>query len=163
MGMFDSAITILLWLCAIGSGLIAGLFFAFSTFIMTALGRMAAPAGIAAMNAINDVILRSAFMPVFLGSTLGAALLAVIALFRLSEPGSLAMLAGGVIYVLGMFVCTMVANVPLNNELMAVAADSDEAKPVWARYLKDWTRWNHLRTLAATAACALFIASLVAR
>ena len=161
--MIEAAITILLWLCAIGSALIAGLFFAFSTFVMTALGRIGESSGIAAMNAINDVIVRSLFMPVFLGSTLGAALLAVIALFRLSEPGSLAMFLGGVTYVLGMFVCTMVANVPLNNELAAVEPASEAAKPVWARYLKNWTSWNHVRTLASTAACALFIAALVAR
>jgi uncharacterized membrane protein len=29
----------LLWFCAVGCGLLAGLYFAFSAFIMTALGR----------------------------------------------------------------------------------------------------------------------------
>ena len=42
-------------------------------------GRIDQAAGIATMNAINDVILRSAFMPVFFGTTVAAAVLAVVA------------------------------------------------------------------------------------
>lgn len=159
----ELTITALLWFSAIGTGLIAGLFFAFSTFIMTAFGRIDQAHGVAAMNSINQTILRSLFMPVFFGTTLTSLALAVIALFQWDEPGSSAMLAGGAIYVLGMFGCTMAANVPLNNELAAISSGGAEAGPVWARYLKDWTFWNHVRTLASIAACALFIAAIAAR
>ena len=38
---------------AVGSGLVAGVFFAFSTFVMSGLRRAPAPAGIAAMQSIN--------------------------------------------------------------------------------------------------------------
>ena len=85
------------------------------------------------------------------------------ALLRWGEPGAIAMLAGGVLYVLGMFVVTMVFNVPLNNALAAVDPASPEAASLWARYLTDWTLWNHVRTVASTAACALFIAAIAAR
>jgi uncharacterized membrane protein len=152
----------LLWFVAIGCGLIAGLYFAFSTFVMTALGRIGQAQGIAAMNAINVEIVKSLFMPFFLGTTLISAVLAVMAVFRWGEPGATAMLAGGLIYVAGMFVVTMVFNVPLNDRLAAVDPSSTEAASLWARYLKDWTLWNHLRTIASTAACALFIAAIAA-
>ena len=56
----------------IGCGLIAGLYFAFSAFIMTALGRIGQAAGITAMNAINAVIVQSLFMPLFLGTTVAS-------------------------------------------------------------------------------------------
>ena len=160
--MTQFIITSLLWICAIGCGLIAGLFFAFSTFIMTALARIEQPSGIAAMNMINSTILRSMFIPVFFGTTLASLVLAIMALFHWGEPGSLPMLAGGIVYVMGMFVCTMIANVPLNNALAAVDPAGPDATPVWSRYLKDWTFWNHLRTLSSTAACALFVAALAA-
>jgi uncharacterized membrane protein len=65
------------------------------------------------------------------------------------------MVAGGIIYVAGMFGVTMVFNVPLNNALMSAGAA--QAGESWARYLKSWTRWNHVRTLASTAALLLFI------
>jgi uncharacterized membrane protein len=153
----------LLWFSAIGCGLVAGLYFTFSAFVMTALGRLDQAAGVSAMNAINVDIVRSLFMPLFLGTTLASAALAVTALFRSGQPGSLAMLAGGLLYVVGMFVVTMVCNVPLNNALAAADPAAAGTAPLWARYLKDWTMWNHVRTIASTAATALFIAAIAAR
>jgi uncharacterized membrane protein len=156
-------VTALLWFSAIGCGLLAGLYFAFSTFIMTALGRIDQAAGISAMNAINKVIVQSAFLPVFMGSTLTCLVLAILTPFRWDEPGAALWLIGSMLYVVGMFVVTAVFNVPLNNALMAVAPASSEAATLWARYLTDWTWWNHVRTVASTAAFALFVAAIAAR
>jgi uncharacterized membrane protein len=161
--MTQPIVTALLWFSAIGCGLMAGLYFAFSTFIMTAFERAGQEHGIAAMQSINATILRSLFMPIFLGTTLVSAGLAVLALYRADEPGAMAMLVAGIVYVLGMFVCTIVLNVPLNNALAAISPDGGEAASVWARYLKDWTMWNHVRTIASTAALALYIAAIAAR
>ncbi|MBR1278948.1 DUF1772 domain-containing protein [Bradyrhizobium sp. AUGA SZCCT0283] len=163
--MLQMLIVGLLWFSAIGCGLLAGLYFAFSAFIMTALGRIGQAAGIAAMNAINVAIVQSLFMPVFLATTAASAALAVTALLRWGEPGAMAMAmaAGGALYVFGMFVVTMIFNVPLNNALAAADPASHEAASLWARYLTDWTLWNHVRTVSSTAACALFIAAIAAR
>jgi uncharacterized membrane protein len=153
----------LLWFSAIGCGLLAGLYFAFSAFVMTALGRIDQAAGISAMNAINVEIVRSLFMPFFLGTTLSGALLAGLAVLHWDEPGATAMLAGGVLYVAGMFVVTMVFNVPLNDALAAADPSSAEATSLWARYLTDWTFWNHVRTVASMVASALFVVAIAAR
>jgi uncharacterized membrane protein len=153
----------LLWFSAIGCGLLAGLYFAFSTFIMTTLGRIDQAAGISAMNAINVEIVRSLFMPFFVATTLSSAALAGLAIVRWGDAGALAMLVAGILYVLGMFVVTMVFNVPLNDALAAVDPNSAAATTLWTRYLSDWTFWNHVRTIASTAACALFIAAIAAR
>jgi uncharacterized membrane protein len=163
MTMLQPVITGLLWFSAVGCGLLGGLYFAFSTFIMTAFGRIGQAAGIMAMNAINTVIVQSLFMPLFLGTTLTSLLLAIAAIFRWDEPAAAAMVAGGVLYVVGMFVCTVIFNVPLNNALAAVDPASAEAASLWARYLNDWTLWNHVRTVSSTAACALFIWAIAAR
>jgi uncharacterized membrane protein len=160
--MIASVVTALLWSCALGCGLLGGLYFAFSTFIMTALGRIDQTAGISAMNAINTTILRSLFMPMFFGTTLAGLALAGLAVFRWSEPGAVAMLVGGVLNAVGMFGVTMVFNVPLNNALAAVDPRSGEAAPVWARYLRDWTFWNHVRTVACLVAAALFTGAIAA-
>jgi uncharacterized membrane protein len=68
-----------------------------------------------------------------------------------------------VLYVLGMFVVTMIFNVPLNNALAAADPASHAATSLWARFLTDWTVWNHVRTVSSTATCALFIAAIAAR
>jgi uncharacterized membrane protein len=158
--MTGYVIAALLWFSAIGCGLLAGLYFAFSAFIMTSLGRIGPSAGIAAMNAINVDIVRSLFIPLYFGTTLAGAVLAVIGLLRWGEPGAFASLAGGVIYVAGMFVVTMLFNVPLNNALATVDPASGEGATVWARYLKDWTLWNHMRTVACTVATIFFVLAL---
>lgn len=160
--MIPAVVTALLWFNAIGCGLLAGLFFAFSAFIMTALGRVAPTSGIAAMNSINEVILRSLFMPLFWGTTVASAALAILAIGVWGEAGATAMLAGGVVYLLGMFVCTVAIEVPLNNQLKSDAG-AESAFSTWQRYLRRWTQWNHVRTVSCTLACALFIWPLVAR
>lgn len=153
----------LLWFSALGCGLLAGVYFAFSAFVMTALGRIGQAAGISAMNAIDVDIVRSLFMPVFLGTTLSCAVLVLLGALRWQEPGALAMICGGIVYVIGMFAVTAVFNVPMNNQLAATDPASAAAAPVWARYLADWTFWNHVRTIASLAATALFIAAIAAR
>jgi uncharacterized membrane protein len=153
----------LLWFSAVGCGVLAGVYFAFSTFVMASLARIAPAAGAAAMNAINVEIVRSLFMPLFLGTTLTGAALAVLAFFRWGEPGAIAMLAGGGIYVLGMFIVTMIFNVPLNNALATVDPASAQAAELWARYLHDWTFWNHVRSISSIGACVLFVAAIAAR
>lgn len=152
----------LLWFSAMGCGLMAGVYFAFSTFVMTALGRLDQAAGIAAMNAINVDIVRSLFMPLFLGTTVAAAALVAMGVLRFGEPGAASMIAAGGLYVIGMFVVTMVFNVPLNNALATVRPSAPEAGLVWAAYLKDWVFWNHVRTVASAVASGLLIVALAA-
>ena len=115
------------------------------------------------MNAINREIVQSLFLPVFLGSMLTCLALAILAPFRWDEPGAAMWLAGGVLNIVGMFVVTIVFNVPLNNALAAVQPASSDAGTLWARYLTDWTWWNHVRTIASTLAFVLFIAAIAVR
>jgi uncharacterized membrane protein len=153
----------LLWFSAIGCGLLAGVYFAFSTFVMTSLDRVGPASGIAAMNAINGAIVRSLFMPLFVGTTLSCLLLIAIALLRRGEAGAGMMLCGGILYLVGMTGVTMVWNVPLNDSLAGADPSARQAAALWSRYLTDWTFWNHVRTIASTGAFALFIGAIAAR
>jgi uncharacterized membrane protein len=155
-------ITGLLWFGILGCALLGGLYFAFSAFIMKAL-RDAGQAGIAAMNSINRVILRSAFMPFFLGTTLASGALAAIGLMDPATPAGICLIAGGAIYVAGMFGVTMLFNVPLNNALQNVTAESRTGTAIWNDYLRRWTLWNHVRTASCLAASALFLLALAMR
>ena len=65
----DGALFALTLGTALGCGTIAGVFFAFSAFVMKALHRLPAVQGIAAMQSINVVAITPAFM-----AALGAAL-----------------------------------------------------------------------------------------
>ena len=159
--MLDSMIAIPLFIAAIGAGLMAGVYFAFSGFIMRAFDQLGAIAAADAMNSINEVILRSGFMILFWVSTGLYAALAVLALVDDNTPARGWLLAAGLIYVVGMFVCTAAFNVPLNNRL--AAAKDDAAKlETWPQYYRDWTRWNHLRALCSLAASVISLSWLLA-
>ena len=141
---------------AIGCGLVAGVFFAFSTFVMPALARLPAPKGIAAMQSINVTAVTPAFMTALFG-TAGACLL--LAVYRLVSPapGTGPAVAAGLLYLGGTVLVTIVFNVPLNDRLAKVDPESGEGAVFWRRYLRVWTAWNHVRTAAALAASALLL------
>lgn len=150
----------LAFVAALGSALMAGLFFTFSNTAMTAFGKLPPASGIAAMQSINITILNPVFFVVFMGTAALSALLALIAAFNLTQPWSLPLLAGSLCYFIGSLLVTMIFNVPLNNRLAKSAPESAEGATVWAEYLRVWTAWNHLRTVLSLAATALFIVAL---
>ncbi|HET6620197.1 MAG TPA: anthrone oxygenase family protein [Dongiaceae bacterium] len=147
-------------LAALGSGLMAGTFFAFSNFVMAALARIAPAEGARAMQAINITVLNPLFLSIFMGTGVVSVLAIVVALWRWSGPGTACGLAGGVIYLAGSILVTMRGNVPLNNALTALDADAAESARRWSDYVRRWTRWNHLRTVACVAAMVLFVVAL---
>jgi uncharacterized membrane protein len=141
---------------AIGCSLVGGVFLAFSSFVMSALGRLAPEQGIAAMQSINITVLNPLFLGLFMGTGGVCLLLIAVGILRWHEPGMLFLLAGAVLYVLGTIAVTMICNVPLNDALAAAEPGSTEAAGLWRSYLADWTMWNHVRTIAATLAAIAF-------
>ncbi|MBB6221494.1 DUF1772 domain-containing protein [Rhizobium leguminosarum] len=146
---------------AIGSGLVAGIFFAFSTFIMTAFSRIPAEQGIAAMNSINVTIVRSPFMALFVPTAILCLVIAVLALMNWRGGASALMLAGAALYIVASFLSTIIFNVPMNDALDKVSGSGPEAVALWATYLKDWTWWNHVRTVASLLASVAFVRTLM--
>jgi uncharacterized membrane protein len=150
----------LTWISALGSALIAGVFFAFSTFVMQALASRPPAEGIAAMQAINVVVVQSPFIAVFVGTAATAAFLALMAILKMEDQRAIWWLAGAVLYVGGTFILTIMRNVPLNDALAACDPASVQGSDVWKRYLTDWTWWNHVRTAASLAATGAYIMAL---
>src|SRR5512146_2088155 len=109
----DRALFVLTFLSALGAGLIGGLFFAFSVFVMTALGRIAPAAGIAAMQSINVAVLNPVFFAAFFGTAALSALALIVGLIAWSDLGARYLVVGGMLYLVGTIGVTMVCNVPL--------------------------------------------------
>lgn len=153
-------VAIVTFVTALGSGLMAGLFFVFSVFMMTALARLGPPQGIAAMQAVNVTIINPIFLTVFMGTALLSLITTVAAILGWGTEGSGWLLVGSLFYLVGIIVVTMVFNVPLNNQLAAVDPAGGEGAAMWARYLDVWVKWNHVRTVAGLGALACFIQAL---
>jgi uncharacterized membrane protein len=158
--MIDRLLFALTIFSALGCGLIGGVFFAFSSFVMNALARLPAAHGIAAMQSINVVVINPLFMMAFLGTAAACILLAVYSLLRWREPGAAYLLAGSLLYFVGTFLVTILFNAPRNNSLAAVAPASAEGAGLWTDYVRSWTAWNHVRTAASIVAAALLTVAL---
>jgi len=149
-------------LIAVGTALAAinaGAFFTFSNFVMPALGRLDAPEGIRSMQQIN----LAAPTPLFVAAIIGAGPIGLpVAIGRWDELGATShtLLLVAIALSICSTVVTMTLNVPRNNALEQVDADSDAGAALWANYLAIWTRANTVRGLASMASVVLFALSL---
>jgi len=110
---------------AVGAGVMGGVFFAFSVFVMRALDRLPTLQAVAAMRAINVTVIT----PLFLLDFVGTALLSVAVLVVVATGG-------------------FAGSAPLG-------AASAEGVDYWPTYRRQWTLANHVRTAAGIVAALL--------
>jgi uncharacterized membrane protein len=128
---------------------------------MNALSRMPSASGIAAMQSINIAIVNPVFLIVFLGTAITCLLAVIIAITVWNHPNSKLQLIGGLVYLFGSLLVTVIFNIPKNNALAVVdAGDPQSAAAVWHGYLRSWSIWNHVRGLAALGATVALLLSL---
>lgn len=131
-------------LAVVGSGVLAGVYTAFSTMVIPALRRGTARDAAAAMTAINRRAERGPFLLLFGGTAVAAAALGVSGLVggsTLDVVVAGASLSGTAI--------TVLWSVPLNRSLDRGGADE------WDRYARSWTRWNTVRALLSAIAAVV--------
>jgi uncharacterized membrane protein len=142
--------------CSVASACVGGVFFAFTAFVMPALNRLPARAGIVAMQSINVTAVRAPLMVALFGTAALCVAAIVVGIGAWSTAsGPLLALAGGV-YLAGTIGVTAAGNVPLNNRLAETDPDAADAAGRWTRFASRWTRLNSVRTVASLAAAVLF-------
>ncbi|MEA5502921.1 anthrone oxygenase family protein [Halotia wernerae UHCC 0503] len=160
MTIVDHLLFTLKLFTALGCGLVAGVFFAFSTFVMSALARLQPREGIVAMQSINITAINPLFMVALFGTAATCLFLAISSLSKWHQPGAVYLLVGSLLYLVGTVLVTIAFNVPLNDALAIAKPDSTDSANLWAGYLTNWTLWNHVRTIAAFAAATLLTIAL---
>lgn len=158
--MIDGPYFVLTVLGVLGAGLTAGVFCAFSTFVMRGLAALPPAQGVAAMNSINKAAVRPPFMAVFLGTAVLAAVIAVVTFVLWPGEAAVELLLGSALYLIGSFGVTVAANVPRNTALLAVEPGSAQAADRWTAYVREWTAWNHVRTITSAAAAVAYVLAL---
>lgn len=158
--MTNKIFLVLTLLSALGCGLIGGVFFAFSTFVMKALAALSPPQGIAAMKSINIAVLNPMFLGFFLGTGVVCIILVIFSALTWHKPGTALALVGSVLYLVGTLLVTITCNVPRNDSLAGLDPVGAESAQLWTDYVRVWTAWNHVRTIAALAASALLMAAV---
>lgn len=154
-----NGLTIMLVVASIvGGGLITGLLFAFSNFVMRALAQLPPDKGMFVMQRINETIINPIFFVLFFGTPLLCLGIAVTSASIMAEPGRLWLFLGAIAYLVGPFGITMLFNVPLNNRL--ARASNSEVEDVWPEYQKNWQYWNHIRTYLGIVSLACLATGL---
>jgi uncharacterized membrane protein len=156
----SSPVFILTLATALGCAVVAGVFYAFSAFVMPALARVEPRSGIAAMQAINVTAVMPAFMTAFMGTALACVASVAVSLTHWDEDYAPYSLAGAALYLIGAIGVTGRYHVPRNNALATLDPEEREAERQWDRYQRSWTAGNHLRAAAALAAAWLLVAAV---
>ena len=151
---------ILIAATAIACAIVGGVFFAFSSFVMRALTRMPPGQGLAAFQSINIVVINPVFMTALFGTGIACAAWSLYAVMQWQGKASACLIGASLTYLLGTIVVTMVCNVPLNDALAAINPASSNSASLWAEYARQWTAWNHVRTISGIAAAALFLIAI---
>ncbi|MCT2593642.1 DUF1772 domain-containing protein [Streptomyces sp. N2-109] len=145
------------------TGLMAGIYFAFSVAVMPGLAATNDETFVRSMQSVNVKILNGWFMLAFFGALLLPALAGVL-LFR--DGGMRAV----VVWVVAAFVLyaatigiTAGVNVPLNDKLAAAGSAAGDSGFAAAReqFETVWVRGNAARALLATAACGCLVRALI--
>ncbi len=142
----------------IASALVAGVFLTFSDFVMKSLAAAKPAGGIESMQIINREVFRTVFMFLFLGMAAFSPFLASYA--YLSNAGSVSewTVAGGILYFLGVFMVTIIFNVPMNKRLDRMEYSGDQTAAYWKNiYVPRWTFWNYVRAIASAGSAVCFL------
>jgi uncharacterized membrane protein len=156
------ALTLLAQLLGLGAGLIAGIFLAFSDFVMPGLDEAGPGGGADAMRGLNRTVYKSIFL-VLLKALVPLALALAVAAFLFGRPGMAIWLGLGMASHVGpVLLVTGLRNIPMNNRLQSLASDPDGTSAYWPQYVERWSGWNHVRTAGAVLTCACFLLAALA-
>ncbi len=153
---------ILMQLSILAYALVAGVFLAFSDFIMRSLALTSGIGGVEAMQVINREVFRWIFMTLFLGMAGVSILIAGYAWVGLDGSAGLLILLAALVYLFGCFGVTVAFNVPMNQALAGMELSSEATRAYWlSTYVPRWTFWNSVRTVAAAVSAALLLFGLL--
>ena len=139
------------------TGLMAGVFFAFSVSVMLGLDAIEPGRAVAAMQSINDKIQNPVFLLAFAGVPVAAGATGGLLLALGHRGAGVTFLLAAGVYLLGAFLPTIVVNVPMNDTLAAAGTpdDAEHAARLWADYSPRWTAWNSARAVFSTLSLLL--------
>jgi uncharacterized membrane protein len=158
--VIDGWLFVLTLVTALGCGLVAGFFFAYSASVMQALARRPPAEGLAAMQSINIVVINPLVMGALFGTALACIAVIVGAVLDWGDPHAVYLVIGAAVYLVGAILVTGAYNVPRNDAIAKLDPNSPDAAGAWNRYVKEWTAANHIRTLSSLAAATLLTIAL---
>ncbi|MEM9170225.1 MAG: anthrone oxygenase family protein [Pseudomonadota bacterium] len=146
----------------LNAALVGGVFQSFSDFVMRGLMQGAPASGVESMQGLNRTVFRSVFLTTFFVLAPVTLAMGFVALTQLDGAAQRLIVFGTAAYMAMVFVVTIVGNVPMNEKLAKLPATSAEAAQYWSVYGRDWTRWNHVRTVGAIVTSGSYLFAMLA-
>ena len=147
------------------TGLVAGVFYAYSVSVDLGLAAQSDASYVATMQEINERIQNPWFFASFFGAVLFLLAALVVHLPRLGSGRFRLISLACLLYVGGGFLLTALINVPMNDQLAAV--DPDAAARVLSRaraaYESPWDFWNAPHILFSTLSFVALISACLLR
>ena len=154
--------TLILIITATATALIAGLFYGYTCSVNLGLGKLSDREYIAAMSSINVQILNPLFFASFMGTLLLLPLSAYLHYTPQFTTRFILLAVATLVYIIGVFGVTMFGNVPLNDALARINAETASAKDLSvfrAMFEGPWNFLHNIRTLANVVSLVLVITS----
>jgi uncharacterized membrane protein len=143
--------------CLTGAGLVGGVYFVFSNFVLGGLRALPPADAMRAMQAMNKAAPNPVFGLALAGTGVACVVLAVVAATNWSDAAAPWVFAGCVLYEVSLGL-TFGYHIPLNNALDALDPAAPDAASRWRQHLARWVPWNHVRaatSLGAVVALAI--------
>jgi uncharacterized membrane protein len=138
----------------LATGLVAGVFYAYSVSVDPGLAAQSDASYVATMQEINERIQNPLFFASFFGAVLFLLAALVVHLPRLRSGRFLLISLACLLYIGGGFLLTAFVNVPMNDQLATVDPGAPALVLSRAReaYEGPWNFWNGVRTVFSTLA-----------
>jgi uncharacterized membrane protein len=143
------------------TGLVAGVFYAYSVSVNLGLAAQSDASYVATMQEINERIQNPMFFASFVGAVFFLLAAFVIHLPRRRSGRFLLISLACLLYIGGGFLLTAFVNVPMNDQLAAVDPEAPARVLSQARdaYEAPWNFWNGIRTIFSTLSFISLIAA----
>ena len=160
--MIDGPYFVLTVLGVLGCGLVAGVFCGFSTFVMKGLAALPPAQGVAAMQAINVAALTPGVHARV--HRVGGDCAPCSRWSRSCcwpDEGTVELLLGSALYLFGCVRGDDRRERPAQRRRSPRwTPAAPEAAAYWPTYVREWTMWNHVRTVASAAASISYVLAL---
>ncbi len=156
--------TIILALTTFSSGLIAGLFYAWSISVTPGLAKVGDANYLQAFQSMNRAILNPVFFMFFMGLIV---LLPLVSYLYFTSPVSSQfwlIISAAVIYLAGVMAVTIFGNVPMNNtlEILQIETISSEQMASFRMGFENkWNNLNMIRTVCSSLSFVLLITTCI--
>lgn len=153
---------IVLFTAIILTGLTAGLCFTWSNAVTPGIGRLDSLGYLQSFQAMNRAIINPTFMVVFMSPVVLH--IAHVFLFKQApKPVFILMIAAAILYVGGLFLVTVLGNVPLNemlNKTDLASATAEQLTTLRENFEARWNRFHSIRTGTTLVSFILLTLSL---